>query len=62
MAVHAHAFNLVDDPGVVLFLLCTRLGDLAAHILEEILRETLLFGHVVLSGTDCGDCGFVVES
>ena len=62
MTVHTHALNLIDDLCVVVSLLGARLCDLAAHILEEVLRETLLFGHVVLSGTDCGDCGFVVES
>jgi hypothetical protein len=46
MAVHAHALDLVNDPGTILAVFlgaCFR--NLAPHILEEIFRETLLLCH-----------------
>jgi hypothetical protein len=48
MAVHAHALNLIHNPGVIVaILLRARLGNLAPHVLEEVLRQTLLLSHVV---------------
>lgn len=45
MAVHAHAFDLVNNFGVVVVILGARLCDLASHILEEVLCKTLLLCH-----------------
>ena len=57
VAVHTQTLNLVNDLGVVLILLSTRFVDLAAHILEEVLRETLVFGHFVVCIIVCNDSG-----
>jgi hypothetical protein len=57
MAVHAQALNLINDSGIVVVLLCARLGDLSAHILEEILRKTLLFRHIGVLVILCLGCG-----
>jgi len=46
MAVHAHAFDLVNNFGVVVVILGARLCDLASHILEEVFRKTLLLCHL----------------
>jgi hypothetical protein len=48
MAVHAQAFNLIDNFCIIVAFLCARLCDFAAHVLKQVLRETLLFGHVVI--------------
>jgi len=48
MAVHAEAFNLVNNLGAILaVVLRTRLCDFAAHVLEEVLRKALMLRHVV---------------
>lgn len=60
VAVHAQTLDLVNDPGIVLVLLSACFGDLTAHILEEILRETLFCGHDVLCVDICGKKGCVV--
>jgi small neutral amino acid transporter SnatA (MarC family) len=55
VTVHAQALNLINDSGIIVVLLCARLGDLSAHILEQILRKTLLFGHIgILVFLSCG--------
>jgi hypothetical protein len=48
VAVHAQALDLVHDSGVIVAFLSARLGDLATHVLEKVLRKTLLFRHVNL--------------
>ena len=42
MAVHAQALYLIDDLCVLAVILGAGLRDLAAHVLEEVLRQTFL--------------------
>jgi len=50
VAVHAQALNFIDDLCVIVAFLCARLCDFAAHVLKQVLCETLLFSHVVNLG------------
>jgi hypothetical protein len=49
VAVHAQTLNLINNPRIVLILLRARISDLAPHVLEEILCETLLLCHFEFS-------------
>jgi hypothetical protein len=53
VAVHAQTLDFIDNFHVIVTLLCARLCDLAAHVLEEILREAFLFSHVVVFVVFC---------